>query len=270
MTGIRTTIEERAGGGVARVVVNNEHKLNVLNSALMEQFVAAFEALAGNDKLRAVVLTGQGARAFIGGVDIAEMATLDSTTAPTLITRVHRCCDAVRRVAVPVIARIEGYALGGGLEIAASCDLRVAAETAKFGMPEVKIGIPSVVEAALLPMLVGWGRARQILYFGDTFSAADAERWGLVERVVPANALDDAVEEWLDAIFANGPLAVRAQKRLMQAWEDLPLRDAVRAGIDTFVASWQTDEPRNAMAKFLASRRSLPRVRQAPQRRRGP
>lgn len=254
MTGVRTTIDERAGGSVARVVIDNERKLNVLNSALIEQFVAAFEALEGDETLRAVVLTGQGARAFIGGVDIAEMAALDATTARALITRVHRCCDTVRRMPVPVIARIDGYALGGGLEIAASCDLRVAAETAKFGMPEVKIGIPSVVEAALLPTLVGWGRARQILYLGATFLAADAERWGLVERVVPAHALDDAVEEWLEAIFANGRQAVRAQKRLMRAWEDLPLRDAVQAGIEAFVASWQTDEPRLAMAKFLTSR----------------
>lgn len=182
------------------------------------------------------------------------MAALDATTARALITRVHRCCDTVRRMPVPVIARIDGYALGGGLEIAASCDLRVAAETAKFGMPEVKIGIPSVVEAALLPTLVGWGRARQILYLGATFLAADAERWGLVERVVPAHALDDAVEEWLEAIFANGRQAVRAQKQLMRAWEDVPLRDAVQAGIEAFVASWQTDEPRLAMAKFLTSR----------------
>ncbi len=221
---------------------------------MMEQFVAAFDALAADKTLRAVVLTGAGSRAFIGGVDIAEMAGLDAATARALITRVHRCCDAVRRLPVPAIARIEGYALGGGLEIAASCDLRIAAETAMFGMPEVKIGIPSVVEAALLPMLVGWGRARQILYLGETFSATDAARWGLVERVVPAAGLDAAVEEWLDAILACGPQAIRLQKRLLAAWEDLPLRDAVQAGIEAFVTSWQTDEPRAAMAKFLAAR----------------
>lgn len=254
MTGIRTTIEKRMGGTVARVVIDNERKLNVLDTALMEQFIAAFDALAPDETLRAVVLTGQGSRAFIGGVDITEMAALDAGTARALITRVHRCCEAVRRLPVPAIARIEGYALGGGLEIAAACDLRVASDTAQFGMPEVKIGIPSVVEAALLPMLVGWGRARQILYLGETFSAADAARWGLVERVVPAAGLDAAVEEWLDAILACGPQAVRAQKRLMMAWEDLPLRDAVQAGIEAFVKSWQTDEPRAAMAKFLAAR----------------
>lgn len=261
MTGIRTTIEERAGGGVARVVIDNERKLNVLNSALMEQFIAAFETLAGNETLRAVVLTGQGPRAFIGGVDITEMAALDVASARALITRVHRCCDVVRRLPVPVIARIEGYALGGGLEIAASCDLRVAAESAKFGMPEVKIGIPSVIEAALLPMLVGWGRARQILYLGETFAAEDAARWGLVERVVPADALDNAVEEWLDVLLTNWPRAVRGQKRLMQAWEQMPLRDAVEAGIEAFVASWQTDEPGAAMAKFLTSRTALKKSR---------
>lgn len=261
MTGIRTTIEERAGAGVAWVVIDNERKLNVLNSALMEQFIAAFETLAGNETLRAVVLTGQGPGAFIGGVDITEMAALDVASAGALITRVHRCCDVVRRLPVPVIARIEGYALGGGLEIAASCDLRVAAESAKFGMPEVKIGIPSVIEAALLPMLVGWGRARQILYLGETFTAEDAAQWGLVERVVPADALDNAVGEWLDVLLTNWPRAVRGQKRLMQAWEQMPLRDAVEAGIEAFVASWHTDEPGAAMAKFLASRTALKKSR---------
>jgi enoyl-CoA hydratase/carnithine racemase len=207
-----------------------------------------------------VVLTGEGTRAFIGGADIAEMARLDAVTGRAFITRIHRICAAIRTLPVPVIARIQGYALGGGLEVAAACDLRIAADDAKFGMPEVRIGIPSVVEAALLPMLVGWGRARQILYLGEIFSAADAEKWGLVERVVPAAALDTAVDEWLDAILANGPQAIRLQKKLIAAWEELPPREAIEAGIESFVASWQTDEPRRAMRAFLAARAALRRT----------
>ena len=252
---VRVVREERTRGAVARVVVDNRRKLNVLDSALMDRLAAAFDALARDDLLRVAVLTGEGTRAFIGGADIAEMAILDEAGARAFITRIHRCCEAIRRLPVPVIARIQGYALGGGLEIAAACDLRIAADDAVFGMPEVKIGIPSVVEAALLPTLVGWGRARQILYTGQNFSAADAERWGLVERVVPAAALDEAVDATVDAILACGPRAIRLQKSLIAAWEKLPLGAAIEAGIESFVDSWTTDEPRQAMNAFLAARK---------------
>lgn len=154
---VRMELDHRGGGCVARVVIDNERKLNTLNSALMERLATELEALASLDGLRAVVLASAGPRAFIGGADIAEMAELDPATARVFITRVHRCCDALRRLPVPVVARIQGYAFGAGLEVAAACDLRIASETAVFGMPEVRLGIPSVVEAALLPTLVGWG-----------------------------------------------------------------------------------------------------------------
>jgi enoyl-CoA hydratase len=250
-----TRIETReAGARVATVTINNAHKLNTLNSALMADFVAAFEALAHDEALRCVVLTGAGERAFVGGADIDEMATIDATTARAFITKVHRCCHAPRELPVPVIARIQGFALGAGLEIAAACDLRLASELAQFGMPEVKLGIPSVVEAALLPMLVGWGRAREILLLGENFPARDAAAWGLVERVVPAAELDAAVEKVVQSILAAGPRAVRLQKKLIRAWEDLPLRAAVSAGIDAFAASMETGEPRREMEKFLVAR----------------
>jgi enoyl-CoA hydratase/carnithine racemase len=260
MSGVRTQIDERAGGSVARIVIDNERKLNTLTGTLMEQLAGAVEALAGLETLRAVVLASEGARAFIGGADITEMAALNAETSRAFITRIHRICEALRRLPVPVIARIQGYCLGGGLEIAAACDLRIAADDATFGMPEVRLGIPSVVEAALLPRLVGWGRARQIILLGENFSAAEAEKWGLVERVVSADALDTAVEHWLDAILACGPRAIRLQKELMRAWEDLPLGDAVQAGIEAFTRAWQTDEPRAMMEQFLAARASRKRT----------
>ena len=154
----------------------------------------------------------------------------------------------MRAAPVPVIARIGGYALGAGLELAASCDLRVAAEGAVFGMPEVRLGIPSVVEAALLPGLVGWGRAREMLLLGETFDADAALAMGLVDAVVPAADLDAAVEARLAALLAAGPRAIRLQKALIRAWEDLPLKDAVAAGVDAFAAAFETDEPARAMA----------------------
>ena len=135
--------------------------------------------LAADPELRAGrSLSGAGERAFVGGADINELAALDRDSARDFITLVHRCCDAFRRLPVPVIARIDGYALGAGLELAAACDLRVASERSHFGMPEVRIGIPSVVEAALLPRLIGAGRARRLLLTGETIDAADRARLG--------------------------------------------------------------------------------------------
>jgi len=166
----------------------------------------------------------------------------------------------LRLLTVPVLARISGYALGAGVEIAASCDLRLAAESARFGMPEVKLGIPSVVEAALLPMLIGWGRTRQILLLGEIFTAAEARDWGFVQRVVPDGELDGAIEEWLAALLACGPQAIRLQKRLILDWEKLAPSAAVDAGIEAFVTAWRSPEPKLAMESFLAAKAARKRA----------
>ncbi|HEX3984223.1 MAG TPA: enoyl-CoA hydratase-related protein, partial [Acidisoma sp.] len=152
----------RDARGVACITIANAAKLNTLNRAVMTALIDAVEALAQTPDLRVVILRGAGARAFIGGADITEMAALNADTARDFITLVHQSCDVFRRLPVPVIARIQGYALGAGLEVAAACDMRVAGSDATFGMPEVRIGIPSVVEAALLPHLIGWGRTREL------------------------------------------------------------------------------------------------------------
>jgi len=248
--------EIRPGGAVAFVTLDNASKLNVLNTPLMEGFAAAMARLAAQDDLRAVVLSGAGDRAFVGGADVNEMARLETPAAArAFILRVHGCCAVVRDCPVPVIARIGGWTLGAGLELAAACDLRVAVDTARFGMPEVKLGIPSVVEAALLPGLVGWGRTREMLLLGETFDAAAALAMGLIDAAVPAPLLDAAVEARLAALLANGPRAVRIQKALIRRWEDLPLKDAVAAGVDAFAAAFETDEPTIAMARWRAERR---------------
>lgn len=248
--------DERDGGGrIGHITIDNAQKLNTLNTRLMTQFVAACGELARDDRLRGVVVTGAGDKAFVGGADVGEMAGLDPASARAFITLLHRSCEALRELHVPVIARINGYALGGGLELAASCDIRVAAETAVLGMPEVRLGIPSVIEAALLPSLVGWGRAREMLFLGETLTAAQAAAWGLVERVVPADQLDEAVESCLRSILRADARAIRLQKALIRSWEALPLRAAVQAGIDAFATSYETDAPRRAMQAFLSAQR---------------
>ena len=231
----RIDVQRTHDGRVARVVVDHDAKLNTLNPSLMEEFAATFAALAQDAALRAVVLTGAGPRAFI--------------------RLVHGCCRAVRDLPVPVIARVNGWCLGAGLEVAAACDLRVAVDSAKFGMPEVRVGIPSVVEAALLPELIGWGRTRRLLLLAETIGAAEALDWGLVERVVAPDALDKAVDEWVAMLLEAGSAALRAQKALIRRWEDLPQTAAIAAGVDAFGASWRTDEPRRMLGGFLEKRK---------------
>ena len=255
MTGIRLEVENRGETGrVATVTVDNPEKLNILDPAGIAALERTFDGLAADETLRVVVLRGAGSRAFIGGADIRAMASLEPESARAFITGLHRACDAIRNLPVPVIARIEGYALGAGLEIAASCDLRIASDTARFGMPEVKVGIPSVIEAALLPRLIGWGRARYLLYTGETIGAAEAERWGLVERVVASSELDTAVESCVGAILAAGPRAIRLQKSLIREWERLPLSEAIARGVDAFAEAYARPEPGSRMAAFLGKK----------------
>ena len=244
------------GGNVAHLTIDNAGKLNSLNRALMAEIVETAGRLAEDPQLRLVILTGAGERAFVGGADISEIAALDREGARDFITAVHRCCDAFRRMPAPVIARIDGYALGAGLELAAACDLRVASDRSLFGMPEVRIGIPSVVEAALLPKLIGQGRARRLLLTGENIAAGEALAWGLVDVVAPPGELDAAVESLARPILAAGPRAVRLQKSLILDWEELPTAAAVQRGIDCFVSAFETDEPARMAGAALAELRA--------------
>ena len=249
---VSTTRESR---GVATVTVARAAKLNVLDPPTAEALIAAFAALSVPPLPRVVILRGDGERAMIGGADIEAMAGLTPATARGFITLIHRCCAALRACPVPVIARCAGYTLGAGLEIAAAADLRIAATDAKFGMPETRIGIPSVVEAALLPGLIGWGRTRRLLLTGEIIDAAQAEAWGLVEETVAPERLDAELAALVDALLAAGPNALRIQKRLIRDWEALSPDQAVQRGIDAFVEAWESPEPAAMMGAFQAARR---------------
>ncbi len=247
---------ERDARGVARLTVRDAGALNILGSAVMDGARAGFAALQNDRAIRAVVLSGAGDRAFIGGADIKEMGALAPDTAAAFITRLRDLCEAVRQFPAPVIARIHGWCLGGGLELAAACDLRVASSAAQFGMPEVRLGIPSVIHAALLPRLVGWGRARWLLLTGATIDAARAHEWGLVDAVAAPAELDAAVEETLGHILACDPAAIRAQKELLRRWEELPLADSIAVSIEAFREAFVSGAPQRLMRDFLAGKRS--------------
>jgi enoyl-CoA hydratase/carnithine racemase len=252
---VRSALEARGDALVARVTLDNPRKLNVLDRAALGGLVEAMRALERNARVRAVVLTGAGEKAFAGGADVAELAALDAASARELISLVHEACESMRECPVPVIARVNGWCLGAGLELAASCDLRIAASTAGFGMPEVRLGIPSVIEAALLPRLVGAGRARWLVMTGETIGADEALAWGLVEKVFEEKDLDKGVDRALDAILAGEPGAIRAQKRLCKLWEEAPLDASIRASIDEFARAYESGEPARRIALFRKRRK---------------
>jgi enoyl-CoA hydratase/carnithine racemase len=245
-------MDERPQGRVAYVAIDHRAKLNCLSAGLMREFVATMTALAADDRLRAVVLTGGGDKSFVAGANMLELRELDPATAREFLTQVHSVCRVCRELPVPVIARIQGPCFGAGLELAAACDMRVAADTALFGMPEVKLGLPSVVEAALLPQLIGWGKTRWMVYTGENIDADTALPWGLVEKVVEAGELDAAVEEWVAAIVESGPRAIRLQKELVRSWESMPVTDAIQEGIRCMGKAYETDEPRRMVEEGLA------------------
>jgi len=228
-------VEFQCDGGIARIFLNRPQKVNALDSALLDALAAALQKVG--DGVRVVVLGGRG-KAFCAGADVNELRALTPATARQFIGRIHAVCDALRRLPVPVLARLHGTVLGAGLELAAACDLRVAAQGTSFAMPEVRLGIPSVVEAALLPRLLGSGRAAWLVLTGEPIDAARAYEWGLVESVCAAHELDDTVGRVARSLLAGDAAALRTQKELLQMWEEQPLAASVAASIERFAQAY--------------------------------
>lgn len=242
------SISER---GVGRLQIVQSGPMNLLGTPVIDDLRAALAALQSAEGLRALVLRGDGDRAFVGGADIGEMSRLTQGRAETFITNLHDLCEQVRHFPVPVIARIPGWCLGGGLELAMACDIRIAAEEAKFGMPEVRVGIPSVIHAALMPRLLGGGRANWLLLTGETIDAATALEWGLVNGVLPLAQLDAEIDKATDGFLACGAQVLRKQKALLRSWEQLPLSQALHQSVASFGQAFTTGEPQEYMQAFL-------------------
>ena len=260
-----TSIARHTFGSVGTLTISRPGKLNCLDSRLLSDIPKALRGIAADKGLVGIILTGEGDKAFIAGADLVEMGRLGSPNAArSFITTVHSACKAIRDCPVPVVARINGLVFGAGLELAAACDVRVATEKAVFGMPEVRMGLPSVVEAALLPNLIGWGRTRRLLLFGETISAREAFQWALIERPVETNLLDQAVHDLMKSLGKCGRLAVKNQKALINQWEDAQnLSIAINAGIDAFGHAYespdggQTDpEPKRMIRDFLGRKKA--------------
>jgi len=227
--------------------------LNLFTPELIAAVRGTFDTLASEGGVGAAVLTGAG-RAFTAGMQVQVLRDLTPASAKTLITSLHEAIHAVHEAPFPTIAMVNGPCLGAGFELAMACDIRTAAAGARLGLPEVKVGVPSVIEAALLPGLVGPGRAAEILLTGEPVDAAQALEWGLVNRVAPADKLEAVTEELAQRILACAPSAIRLQKELIVRWRNADLSSAIRFGINAFAQSYATDEPREAARAFLEKR----------------
>jgi enoyl-CoA hydratase len=252
MDGDQVTV--RRAGRVATLMLNQPARLNVLNTSLVVAATDAMADLGADESLSVVVLSGVG-RAFVAGADIREMRDFGPDEAREFITRLHILFATIRGLDHLVIAAVNGPALGAGCELAAACDLRIAAEDATFGMPEVRVAIPSVIEAALLVPLIGLSRAAEWVYTGDVVGAAEAERIGFVNRIAPPGGALESALALAQRLSGYSPPALRLQKSLVRRWYyDETMDRAVKLGIDTLSAAFKGPDPREAMSAFLEKR----------------
>ncbi|MEU6642605.1 enoyl-CoA hydratase [Saccharomonospora sp. NPDC046836] len=239
------------GAGIATLRITNAKSANILGTPVILDLTTALTGLAQRTGIRALVLRGSGDKAFAAGADIHEMARLDQRSAEQFIDRLRVLCEAVRLFPVPVICRIPDWTLGGGLELAMACDLRISSDTARFGMPEVAVGIPSVIHAALMPRLIGAARASWMILTGESIDAGTALSWGLVDETCPLEELDARVAEHAARFARFGPAVLRQQKRLLREWEGRTVSDAATASVAEFGAAFTTGEPQTYMQPFL-------------------
>src|SRR5215831_21335471 len=196
--------------GIGYVTINRPENLNALNQRVTAELRACFENIQADKEVRAVILSGAGEKSFVAGADVSELAVQDPMQGQQTSTSGQRTLDFIEDLGKPVIAAVNGYALGGGCELAMACTLRIASENARFGQPEVKLGImPGYAGTQRLPRLVGKGRAMELILTGEPISAQEAYRIGLVNQVVASEDLIAAAEAVARKIMANGPLAVK-------------------------------------------------------------
>jgi enoyl-CoA hydratase len=241
--------------GVATVTVNRPEKLNALSDRVMEELDAAFAALGTAADVRGVILTGTGEKAFVAGADIGELATQSPVEGRARSVRGQKVLDRIERLGKPVVAAVNGFALGGGCELALACHVRVASENARLGTPEVKLGIMCGYGGTQrLPRLVGKGRALEMLLTGEMVDAQEALRIGLVNRVVPKDKLLAETDALLRKMLANGPVSLRFTLEAVNDGLEMPLDEAQRAEATLFGLICSTGDMKEGTKAFLEKR----------------
>jgi enoyl-CoA hydratase len=241
--------------GVATLTVNRPDKLNALNDGTMDELDAAFQALGADPAVRGVILTGAGEKAFVAGADIGELATQSPVDGKERSIRGQRVLDRIENLGKPVAAAVNGFALGGGCELALACHVRIASENAKLGTPEVKLGIMcGYAGTQRLARLVGRGRALELLLTGEMVDAQEALRIGLVNRVVPKDKLLAETEALLRKMLANGPVSLRFTLEAVNAGLEMPFAEAQYLEATLFGLICTTEDMKEGTRAFLEKR----------------
>ncbi|MGQ0553247.1 MAG: enoyl-CoA hydratase/isomerase family protein [Planctomycetota bacterium] len=248
-------ILRRDQDGITTVTVNRPDKLNALNAATIGELQHCFEALAADEAVRAVILTGAGEKAFVAGADIGELASQTPLQARPLAMRGQRLMDTVEACPKPVVAAVNGYAFGGGCELALACHLRLAADNALLGLPEVTLGIiPGYGGTQRLPRIIGKGRAMEMILTAARVDAAEAYRIGLVNKVFPQKDLLPETEKLLRKTLSYGPVAVRFALDAVNHGGEMPLHDGLNYEATFFGLLAATSDLKEGMAAFLEKR----------------
>ncbi len=244
-------------GGVLVIQLNRPKVLNALNAAMLDELAHAIDEAASDESVRCLVLTGAGDRSFVAGADINELAVQSPVAGREHARRGQRLFDRIERLGKPVIAAVNGFALGGGCELAMACTIRFASETAKFGQPEINLGlIPGYAGSQRLPRLVGRGRALELLLSGHQIPADEAWRIGLVNRVVPAAELMEETKKLAHALAAKAPIAVRYTLDAVAAGLDMSFEDAQDYEATLFGLLATTEDMREGTRAFLEKRKA--------------
>ena len=244
-------------GALSILTIYRPEKLNALNAHVLSEMRSAIDEARTRPGTRVLAVTGSGEKAFVAGADIAEMQAMRLEEARSFARAGHTTLDALEQLPIPVIAAVNGFALGGGCEIALACDFIYASENAKFGQPEVKLGvIPGFGGTQRLLRRVGNAMARELVYTGKTISAADALAIGLVNRVLPQAELMNAVRATAAVIAEMGPLAVAEAKKVLREGEGRSLRDANALEIEGFAGLFETADQKEGMAAFIGKRKA--------------
>ena len=242
-------------GPIAYVTLNRPKVMNALNKATINELRSAFEDARDDSAVRGVILTGAGGKAFAAGADIGEIANNTAVEAEEATRRGQALTDLIESLGKPVIAAVNGFALGGGCELAMSCSIRIAAESAKFGQPEVKLGVmPGYGGTQRMPRLIGRGRALKMILSGDITDAAEAYRIGLVDEVVPDAQLIERVETVLKKIIANAPISVKYALEAVNKGLETSVAEGLLIEASLFAVCASTDDKKEGTSAFLEKR----------------
>lgn len=247
-------IKYESRDNIAYVTVNRPKAMNALNMDVLNELYDIFTAIEADADIRAVILTGEG-RAFVAGADIAQMNQLNALEGRQMMIMGHKVMNLIEAIEKPVIAAVNGFALGGGCELSMACDIRIASEKAKFGQPEVGLGIiPGFGGTQRLPRLVGKGMAKYLIMTAEMIPAEEAYRIGLVEKVVPAESLMEEAEKLAKTIASKAPVAVATAKTAINNGFDMDMKSASKFEIETFTAAFGSEDKSEGMSAFLEKR----------------